>query len=112
MTALGTEEKLEGQDRPASRQSSRPVSRRVSRQSSTCSSSSSLDGSVHEDETEDENENAGVQLEESAKGKVTGSVSVNYYKAGANWFVLFILLTSFVIVQVMASFADFWVAVW
>lgn len=54
----------------------------------------------------------GVQMEETSKGKVKGSISAEYFRAGANWFVLCILAISFVFVQILASGADYWVSVW
>lgn len=55
---------------------------------------------------------AGVEMESSSKGTVNESVSVAYFKAGAHWSVLLILGCSFVIVQALASGADYWVSVW
>lgn len=67
---------------------------------------SSTDGSI------DENNCKGVQMEDSSRGKVKGSVSTNYFTAGANWFVLFLLMSAFVVAQLVASGADFWVSIW
>lgn len=52
---------------------------------------------------------AGVEMESSSKGTVNESVSVAYFKAGAHWSILFILGCSFLIVQALASGADYWV---
>lgn len=57
-------------------------------------------------------EDKGVQMEESSKGKFKGSVSLNYYLAGANWLALTLLVALLVFVQVLASGADYWVSVW
>lgn len=54
----------------------------------------------------------GMQMEASSKGKVKGSVSISYFKAGANWPILAIVAASFVLVQIFASGADYWVSVW
>lgn len=54
----------------------------------------------------------GVQMEESSRGKFKGSVSLNYYLAGANWFALSMLVILMVFVQILASGADYWVSVW
>lgn len=59
-----------------------------------------------------ENYDAGLQMEESSKGKVKGSVSLNYFKSGAHWSVVFLLAASFIVVQILASGADYWVSVW
>lgn len=83
--------------------------RRISRQSATHPTTSSLDESVY---SGDKNEPNGVQLEATSKGKVKGSVSMSYYKAGANWPLLILLLMSFVVVQLLASFVDIWVSIW
>lgn len=69
---------------------------------------SSNDGSI--DECEKNNE--GVQMEDSSRGKVKGSISINYFTAGANWCVFFLLISGFVVAQLVASGADFWVSIW
>lgn len=51
-------------------------------------------------------------MEESSKGKVKGSIAGNYFKAGAHWSILFIIGSLYIIVQVLASGADYWVSVW
>ncbi|XP_055306698.1 ATP-binding cassette sub-family C member 4-like [Sitodiplosis mosellana] len=90
--------------------------RQMSRKSSTRSaSSSSLNGSTDGseiDEEEDEGQTQGFELEASSKGKVHGSIAGNYFKAGAHWSILFLLGISFLIVQFLASAADYWVAIW
>lgn len=73
---------------------------------SITSHKSSTNGSI------DEKNNEGVQMEDSSIGKVKGSISINYFTAGANWFVLFLLLSAFVVAQLVASGADFWVSIW
>ncbi|XP_055319307.1 ATP-binding cassette subfamily C member 4-like [Sitodiplosis mosellana] len=88
-----------------------------SRKSSILSTSSSGKSSIHESEQlnehdEEEPKDEGVQMEESSKGKVKGSVSASYFKAGANCLVLFVLGFSFVFVQILGSGADYWVSVW
>lgn len=110
---VGTMDKPENDENPE-----RPMSRQVSRKSSTRSASSmslssSLDGSIIEDaDRDDEAQDEGLQMEASSKGKVKGSVPLNYFKAGAHWSFLFTLSISFLIVQFFASAADYWVSVW
>lgn len=98
-------------------QAGRRTSRSMSRQSSVRSMSansinSNVDGSAFDDDNDDEDELDGAQLEATSKGKVKGSIAMNYYKAGAHWSVLSVLFLSFVIVQALASGADYWVSVW
>lgn len=57
-------------------------------------------------------EDKGLQMEESSKGKIKGSISWKYYSAGAHWSVLFVLASLFVFVQMFTSGADYWVSVW
>lgn len=68
------------------------------------------------DESEGDNEisdtDNGVPMEASSKGTVKGSVSLNYFKAGAHWSILLILLLSFLLVQFLASTIDWFVSVW
>lgn len=84
--------------------------RRVSESSSLSSNSSAeqetknVNGSGKKDE--------GVQLEASSKGKVKGSLSLNYFRAGANWVGLLGMAFLFVFVQFLASAVDYWVSVW
>lgn len=54
----------------------------------------------------------GVQMEASSKGKVKGSLTLNYFRAAANWPVFLMLLFSFIFVQLLASANDYWVSVW
>lgn len=51
-------------------------------------------------------------MEESSKGKVKGSIAVQYFKAGAHWSVLLFVLFTFVFAQFLASATDYWVSVW
>lgn len=84
------------------------LSRQTSSRSSTGSLSSlksSNDGSVVE-------KDEGVQMEASSKGKVKGSIAGNYFAAGTHWSILVILGISFIIVQLLASGADYWVSIW
>lgn len=98
-------------------QSGRRSSNSMSRQSSVRSMSansinSTPDGSAFNEDIEDDDEHEGVQLEGTSKGKARGSVAMNYYRAGAHWSVLSVLFMSFLIVQALASGADYWVSVW
>lgn len=111
VSLVGTEEKTEdGQERRPSRN----MSRQSSIRSVSTNSINSLDGScLGNDDDEEQNENFdGVQMEASSKGTVKGSVALNYYKAGAHWSVVCVMLLSFLVVQLLASAADIWVSVW
>lgn len=57
-------------------------------------------------------EDKGVQMEESSKGKVKGSISFGYFTAGAHWSVIFILASSCLVTQILASLSDYWLSVW
>lgn len=117
---VGNNEKAENEEnaeRPMSRQTSRQVSRKLSRSVSTTSSVTSLnisaDGSLCEvDKLDEEEEEKGFGMEASSKGKVKGSIAASYFAAGANWFWLIILGISFLVVQLLASAADYWVSIW
>lgn len=65
-----------------------------------------------ETEKSDKHENNDVQLEESSKGKFKESVSLAYFKAGAHWFMIAILVIFFPITEIIASASDYWVSVW
>lgn len=91
------------------RQSSETPSMRSSSSNSSLSSSGSLNAPKSDDI---EKKDLGIGLEASSKGKVKGSLTVNYFRAGASWPTLFIVLFSFVFVQCLASSVDYWVSVW
>lgn len=79
------------------------------RQSSIASESEMRQQMECEQEIE---EDKGVQMEESSEGKIEGSVSLDYFLAGANRFALTILAILLILVQMLASGADYWVSVW
>lgn len=85
------------------------ISRRSSVVSISSSGKSSVSGSqqFNNDEVDE-----GMQFEESSKGKVKGSVSRQYFTAGAHWSILSLIGFSFIFVQVLASGADYWVSEW
>lgn len=70
---------------------------------------SSIDDSIS---SEDDQNAFCSQLEESAKGKVNGSILLNYFEVRKNWPLLCLLLFSFVATQIVASGADIWIAIW
>lgn len=86
--------------------------RSFSRQSSISSISSNKSESEYGDNDEYDDHDKGVEMEETSKGKVKGSVSLSYFTSGAHWSVVLLLATSFIIVQMLASGADYWVSVW
>lgn len=59
-----------------------------------------------------DDENADLQMEESSKGKVKGSVVLRYVLAGTNWCVLIFLAIAFLIVEICASGSDYWLSIW
>lgn len=85
----------------------------LSRRNSKTSSIKSLPGkpnSINLNESIKKDE--GVQLEASSKGKVKGSLSLQYFRAGGSWSTLFGLASLFIFVQFLASAVDYWVSVW
>lgn len=78
--------------------------------SSRSSSTSTLGCSINENEYCQINE--GAQLEASSKGKVKGSILMNYFNAGVRWPVFIALLFLFVFAQFLASSVDYWVSAW
>lgn len=65
--------------------------------------------------TEDnKNEENGLlkELEASSKGKVKGSLILNYLNSAQRPFTLVFLIISFLLAQVLASLADIWVSYW
>lgn len=87
----------------------------ISRTSSIRSVSTNPDGQnvvESEEENDHSKKNEGMALEASSKGKVKGSLTLNYFRAGDHWSVLLIVLFSFLLVQFLASVTDYWVSVW
>lgn len=102
---VGTEDGEDGNSEAGDRQLSRKSSAvSISSRSTTKSSEDINEPVVEIDE--------GIKMEESSKGKVKGSIAGNYFKAGAHWSILFIIGSLYIIVQVLASGADYWVSVW
>lgn len=107
-------------------ENSEKLERSLSRQTSTISSRSNQisnsvsvasldirpDGSLSEANAFEDEPEKGVGMEASSKGKVNGSIAVNYFKSGANWFYLFVVAFAFLVTQLLASAADYWVAIW
>lgn len=85
------------------------------KRSNSVASSQSIDSRDIDDisEAKAENEPEVAQpenVEQMSKGKVKGSVAVNYIKAGSNYFVIAFLLMLFIVTQVVVSFSDYWVS--
>lgn len=105
---VGTHEKV-NEDNPEG------IERQMSRQYSTrsvssISSNGSTDGT--ELDADEDYELKGIEMEASSKGKVKGSVFANYFRAGAHWSILIVLVISFIMVQFLASSSDYWVSIW
>lgn len=92
------------------KQRSRTQSRTSSMRSLSSTSLCSMGGEpVEEIEAEEEPEQV-MQMEHSSKGKVKGSNALNYFQAGAHWSILGSLGVLFILVQLCASGADYWVS--
>lgn len=52
------------------------------------------------------------ELEASSKGKVKGSLFVNYFKSAKRPCTMIFLLASFLLTQILASVADIWISYW
>lgn len=109
---VAEDERFENDEKSEShliRQMSRISSRSIQTSNSVSVSSTdiSADGSLWENE-----QTNGVGMEASSKGKIKGSIAINYFRAGANWFSLFVLGFAFFITQLLACAADYWVAIW
>lgn len=64
------------------------------------------------DDNKDEENELLKELEASSKGKVKGSLVLNYLKAARRPCTLVFLMISFLFAQVLASLADIWVSYW
>lgn len=95
----------------------RRVSHQIAPRSiSATSTFSGLDQTISEENDDDvdkhDEELQGAQLEASSKGMIKGSKTMHYFKAGAHWSVLVVLLLSVLATQMIASAADIWVSIW
>lgn len=90
--------------------------RRTSESSTTSSTSTTnSSGTIYalpKDEIRPIDEAVPMLLESTSKGKVKGNLWVNYLTAGAGWPALFVLVCSFLFVQILGSFTDYWVSIW
>lgn len=53
-----------------------------------------------------------AKLEDISKNKSRDSTFITYFRSGANHYVLTLILTLFILSQVLASGCDYWVAFW
>lgn len=103
---VGSDEKQSNEENPQPESLSRKI---PSEPSISSNSSNNLNAKTY---ARSSDEDDGVQMEASSRGKVQGSVSMSYFRAGANWPTLVVLATLFLIVQILASGADYWVSFW
>lgn len=112
---VGTEV-LQGTEMKSERTVKKSISRQFSARTISLTSARSVGSFILDDiesDTESQVDDEIVaQLESSSKGKVNGSISINYFTAGAHWSVLGIILATFFVVQILASFTDYWVSFW
>lgn len=111
-TLLGTVELTE----TVEPQESAEISRRTRIRSSNRSAASSALHSNESVESKDKNKSESVenvnQMESSSKGKVEGSLFANYFRSCENSIALVLVGILFVLAQVLASSADYWVSFW
>lgn len=74
----------------------------------SASSKTEVDAEYAEEIDEDKD----LQMKESSRGKVEGSVSLDYFLAGARRRVLIFLVLFLVISQMLASCVDYWASIW
>lgn len=85
----------------------RPSENRA-RKSSFCSNSSS---NGHDESISGEYDEV-KQLEEASSGKVSGSITMHYFKSGAHWSMLLLLFLSLLFTQILISASDIWISIW
>lgn len=94
--------------------------RQAPRISSPHSTIDSMSNFIEQPQKDNENDNEarivekdiGVPMEDSSKGKIKGSLSIKYFKAGSHWCVLLILFISFLFVEFLATSVDHFVLIW
>lgn len=55
---------------------------------------------------------ADTQIESTSKGKVQGSMVLNYFTAGVKWPALMAVLFSFLFAQIIGSTFDYQISIW
>lgn len=75
-------------------------------------SSVKSNGSTHPKHENSMKKDDGVQMEESSKGKIHGSVLWGYFSSGTNRLILILLAVIFPIVEVFGSGSDYWLSIW
>lgn len=66
----------------------------------------------HEVEENDKDSLKAFHMEANSEGREQGSIILNYFGAGASSSVLITLFLFFLLTQVLASVADYWVSYW
>ena len=97
---------------PDHRDHNKLFKRQQSQTLSRSTSNESLNSFTEFDENEPRKNDQTEHTEQSSKGKVKGSLFVNYFTAGVNWFILVFLCASFLFAQFLGSAADYFVSVW
>lgn len=106
LSVLGEEDKVEVNGTPT--KGSNKSSRKSSRRNSITESKKG-----EENPSEDEKDFAAqMNLEQSSKDKVQGSLLLHYMKSGGNFCVVFVVFSLFVITQLLASSFDWFVSFW
>lgn len=62
--------------------------------------------------SEEEKTNPREMGEEKTKGSVGCKVYFSYFSACRNWFLVFLVIFSFVLTQVVSSLGDYWCSKW
>lgn len=75
-------------------------------------SSNKTNGLSNSKQENNETKDDGVQMEESSKGKIHGSVLWGYFSSGTHQLILILLACIFPIVEVFGSGADYWLSIW
>lgn len=87
-----------------------PIESSLTRKPSVSSDKSS--GSANTEHESNVKKDDGVQMEESSKGKIHGSVLWGYFSSGTHRLVLILLALIFPLVEVFGSGSDYWLSIW
>lgn len=113
-------EELQGEEQNADksdesktiRRKSSASSLRKKRNSIGSSNSESCQSIADNEERSDEKNEVIKELEASSRGKISGSILLNYFKSANHSCTLAFLVASFLLTQILVSVADIWISYW
>lgn len=111
------EDHEDGDENADKNNENKALSRKSSSASSKCANSieslnSEKSRSTTEKDGATEKDRMLKELEASSRGKIAGSMLLNYFKSANQLCILAFLISSFLLTQILVSVADIWISYW